>query len=88
MNPVQFRSAMLGNPQAVLKNYEIAFVFLTGIGEHLDYQTQKSFWQIMESALPGYDLDRKVAGRILPDHVITGYPQDARYDDELLVNWG
>jgi hypothetical protein len=41
----------------------------------------------METTYPGYDLDRKIAGVLLPDVTTSNYLSDARYDDELPVKW-
>ena len=41
----------------------------------------------MEDAYPGYNLDRRIAGALLPDHRINFRIEGVRYDDELPVNW-
>jgi hypothetical protein len=73
--------------KTVIKNYENTHAFLLSIGECLDPAIRNGFWQVMETTYPGYELDRKILGVLLPDRVVSSYPAGARYDDELSVDW-
>jgi hypothetical protein len=73
--------------ETVIKNYEDTHTFLLSIGECLDPETRNGFWQVMETTYPGYELDRKILGVLLPDRIVSSYPGGARYDDELSVDW-
>jgi len=75
------------DPEAVLKNYEAVLAFLASIPGNLAPRAQDRFWQIVESTVPGYDLDRKIVSKVLPDVTISTYMQGARYDDELAADW-
>jgi hypothetical protein len=73
--------------ETVIKRYEDTHAFLASIGDCLDPEIKDDFWQVMEASYPGYDLDRKKLGVLLPERVVSGYPSGARYDDELSVDW-
>lgn len=42
----------------------------------------------MEDNYPGYDLERRIIGRLFPDHVAVFTFPGLKYDDELAVDWG
>ena len=73
----------LYEPHAVLREYEAVHQFLLEIRECLDGRTRSFFDQVINDAYPGYELRKKRATRILPDHSVTGFMQGMRYDDEL-----
>jgi len=74
-------------PETVIKDYENTYEFLLEIVACLDPGAVTAFWEIMEHAYPGYELGRKITGRLFPDYVTASYLQGLRYDDELAVNW-
>lgn len=74
-------------PETVIKDYEDTHALLLEIVACLEPGVVKEFWQVMEDSYPGYDLGRKRTGALLPGHVVAGYLQGLRYDDELMVDW-
>lgn len=75
------------DPEGVVKDYEETYEFLGNIASCLELSLQENFWRIMEDRYPGYDLNRKITGVLLPEHVAVGHAQGVRYDDELSVSW-
>jgi hypothetical protein len=74
-------------PQVVVKEYEGVHAFLWEITECLESRAKEFFRQVINDAYPGYEVRKRRPTRILPDHLVTGFLQGSRYDDELLVDW-
>lgn len=68
----------------VIADYENVHLFFAYVASLLKPDRRSGFWQLMESRFPGYDVNRKIAGVLLPEHTTTGAMQGTRYDDELL----
>ena len=71
----------------MVKDYEDTNQFLLSIAACLEPNLQEPFWRIMEDRYPGYDLNRKITGGLLPGHISTAHVGGVRYDDELPVDW-
>ena len=78
---------VMNKPQEVIKDYEDVHEFLVEIAGCLDCRTKYFFQQVIEDAYPGYEVRRRGVTRILPDHIVAGFFEGARYDDELEVDW-
>jgi hypothetical protein len=74
-------------PAVVVKNYEDTHAFLQEIMACLGPRWARDAWIILEDRYPGYDVNRHIAGSILPSRVVTGVMQGVRFDDELAVTW-
>jgi hypothetical protein len=75
-------------PESVVKDYEDTHAFLADIATHLEPSFAPGFRTIIQDRYPGYDVERKKVGCVLPEHVIVGSAPGLRYDDELSVEWG
>jgi hypothetical protein len=75
------------DPNTVLKDYEDSYAFLLEIVACVETGYVEHLWQVMENAYPGYDLGRKITGRLFPEHLVAAYLEGIRYDDELAVTW-
>jgi hypothetical protein len=75
-------------PALVVQQYVDTYSFLLDIVAHLKCSYTTAFWQIMEDNHPGYDVDRRITGRLLPDHVTVCTVSGLVYDDQLSVDWG
>lgn len=62
------------------ENVHLSFAYVASL---LRPDVRSGFWKLMESRLPGYDVNRKIAGVLLPEHTATGAMPGTRYDDEL-----
>jgi hypothetical protein len=71
------------DPEAVIKDYEDTHTFLLEIINCIHPEIINGIWEVIEDRYPGYDLGRKITGRLFPDHVATGYLEGLKYDDEL-----
>lgn len=74
-------------PEEVIKDYEVTYEFLVSLAECLKPSVARAFWQIIEDPKPGYDLGRKIIGRLLPGATFVAHMQGMRYDEELPVSW-
>jgi hypothetical protein len=74
-------------PNTVIKDYEDTHAFLSDILACLTPGLAEEVRTIIEDPYPGYDIDRKKMGSLLPHHVVGGSLQGLRYDDELAVTW-
>jgi hypothetical protein len=74
-------------PQAVLDDYVDTYAFLIEIINCLHPRMVDHMWTILDDPYPGFDLGRKIAGRLFPNYVVSGYMMGMRYDDELDVAW-
>lgn len=74
-------------PAEVVSDYEAVHAFLWEVTECLEPRTSAFFSQVIGDAYPGFEVHKKRATRILPDHVMTGMLPDMHYDDELDVEW-
>jgi hypothetical protein len=70
---------------AVIADYENVHLFFVYIATLLNPDMRSGFWQTMESQFPGFDVNRKKAGVLLPEHISMAALQGTRYDDELNV---
>jgi len=77
----------INRPQEVVKDYEEVHGFLSEIADCLEPKTRAFFDQVIDDAYPGYEVRKRRATRILPDHLATGFMQGTRYDDELTIEW-
>jgi hypothetical protein len=77
----------INKPQEVVKEYEEVHAFLSEIADCLEPRTKAFFRQVIDDAYPGYEVRKRRATRILPDHLVTGFIQGMRCDDELSVDW-
>jgi hypothetical protein len=71
----------------VIAEYEQVHLLLLEIIDCLEPRTKAFFRQVIDDAYPGYEVRKRRATRILPDHVVTGFMQGMRFDDELKVEW-
>ena len=74
-------------PEMVLKDYEDTHAFLSDIVACLKPDLVKPFGSVMGASYPGYDIQRKKMGCVLPGHIVVGHLEGMRYDDELAVVW-
>ena len=74
-------------PATVIKDYEDTHAFLLHIMSCLKPGQSGPVWSILETRYPGYDLNRKITGRLFPEYVAIGYGPGTKYDDELAVSW-
>lgn len=74
-------------PEEVVSDYEAVHAFLWEITECLKPRTQAFFKQVIDDAYPGFEVHKKRATRILPDHVMMGMLPDLLYDDDLDLEW-
>jgi hypothetical protein len=74
------------DPNSVIKDYEDTHAFLSYIMECLTPGLAEKVRTIIDDPYPGYDIDRKKMGAILPHHVVVG-TSGVKFDDELRVNW-
>lgn len=74
-------------PEKVVKDYEDTSEFLFSIVGSLEPGVAKQVWEIIEDDYPGYDLNRKIMGVLLPAYVATAHVQGVPFDDELPVSW-
>lgn len=77
----------LHEPGTVIKDYEDTHAFLAHILNCLEPGQADPVRSILETRYPGYDVNRKITGRLFPDHVAIGHGPGTRYDDELSVSW-
>jgi hypothetical protein len=66
-----------------IADYESVHLFFVYIASLLKPSLRSGFWQTMESQFPGFDVNRKKAGVLLPEHISMAALQGTRYDDEL-----
>ncbi|MBZ9825677.1 hypothetical protein LB534_10335 [Mesorhizobium sp. CA18] len=74
-------------PEEIVSDYEAVHAFLWEITECLKPRTQTFFKQVIGDAYPGFEVHKKRATRILPDHVMMGMLPSVLYDDDLVVKW-
>ena len=74
-------------PAQVIQRYIDVYAFLLDIVARLKVSQIAGFWLVMEDSHPGYDLKRRIKGRLFPDQVVVGSVNNLRYDDELPVDW-
>lgn len=74
-------------PDTVIKDYEDTHAFLCHLLACLEPEVEKGVWIIMDDPYPGYDLDRKKMGALLPKQIVGGTMQGQKYDDELAITW-
>jgi len=77
----------ISKPREVLREYEEVHVFLAELAGCLEPRLQAFFHLVVDDAYPGYEVRKRRATRILPDHLVTAVMQRMRYDDELNVTW-
>ncbi len=77
----------INKPEEVVEEYESVHAFLVEISDCLEPRTKTFFRQVIDDAYPGYEVNKRRPTRILPDHLITGFMQGMRFDDELEVDW-
>ena len=75
------------DPETVIKDYECIHAFLHEILSCITPELAKGVERIMEDPNPGYDVNRKKVGSLLPHHVVMTAMEAQRYDDELNVVW-
>lgn len=68
---------------SVIADYENVHLFFAYVASLLEPTVRSSFWQLVQSRFPGYDVNRKIAGVLLPEHTTSSAMQGTRYDDEL-----
>lgn len=78
---------VINKPQDVIEEYENVHAFLIEIADCLEPRTREFFRQVIDDAYPGYEVTKRRATRILPDHLISSFFQGMRFDDELKVDW-
>lgn len=74
-------------PEVTLKDYEDVHMFLVELINGVEPALREGIRTVMEDPYPGYDVNRKMCGRLFPEHVMSGYMQGQRYDDELKTEW-
>jgi hypothetical protein len=74
-------------PDAVVKDYEDVWEFLTYLTSCLKPDLVASFTRIIEDPYPGYDIKRKKLGALFPGHYVSTSLEGVRFDDELQVSW-
>lgn len=74
-------------PLEVIAEYEAVHGFLVEIADCLDTRTREFFDQVINDAYPGYEIRKRRATRVLPDHIFAGLLSGMRCDDELAVSW-
>jgi len=77
----------INKPHEAVKEYEDVHAFLAEIVDCLEPGTKAFFGQVIDDAYPGYEVRKRRATRILPDHLVTAFMQGMRCDDELKVDW-
>lgn len=77
----------VNKPRELVAEYEAVHIFLAEIADCLSSRHKTFFSQVINDGYPGYEVKKQRTTRILPDHVITGFTQGMRCDDELNVNW-
>jgi hypothetical protein len=70
-------------PEETIKNYTDMHLFFEEILSCLRPELKAHVQLVMADSFPGYDVNRKIVGSLLPEAVITGHLQGVRYDDEL-----
>jgi hypothetical protein len=78
---------LINKPFEVVVEYENVHAFLLEITDCLTDYHKTFFQQVINDAYPGYEVKKRRVTRILPDHIIAGFTQGTRYDDELKVDW-
>lgn len=77
----------VNDPQSVISDYEATHAFLLEILECMNDRFKNVVWQVIDDSYPGYEVKKRRVTKILPSHVVTGFIQGTRYDDELNVTW-
>lgn len=77
----------LNAPEVVIADYEAVHLFLAEIADYLGDRHRQFYDQVINDPYPGYEVTKKRATRILPDHNVRGLAPHVRYDDELKVTW-
>ncbi len=71
------------NPSQAIKDYEATLMFLIEIKNALKEHLHPHFDLMINEAYPGYDMHRKILGKLFPEHIPYFMMQGARFDDEL-----
>lgn len=74
-------------PERVLRDYENTYSFLLEITHCMAPSVSHQIWDVLEDQYPGYDVNRRMMGKLFPDYVVKPSFPGIRYDDELEVDW-
>ncbi len=77
----------INRPLEVARDYEAVHGFLHEITTYLTPRHKSFFEQVISDPYPGFEVHKKRATRILPNHSVTSHFPGLRYDDELDVDW-
>ncbi len=70
-----------------MNDYESVHLFLLEIADCLGVRFRSFFDQVISDAYPGFEVKKRRVTRILPDHMMMGFFDGMRFDDELDVDW-
>lgn len=71
------------DPEGAVEDYEATLLFVAEVMGYLEDPYRQSFEILLEEALPGWDLNRKILGKLFPAEVVQIHYEALRYDDEI-----
>lgn len=72
------------NPSKAIEDYESILMFLIEIRNSLKSDLHPEFDMMIDEAYPGYDMNRKILGKLFPEHIPYFMFEGVRFDDELI----
>jgi hypothetical protein len=81
------RTEKAADAAALLDEYVDLHGFLANVAQCMTKRHKAFFEQVIGDAYPGYELFKRRATRLFPDHYVWHGTDGMRYDDELEVDW-
>jgi hypothetical protein len=73
--------------KTIIGDYEDMHEFFLYVRDCFRPDMRDQIWSIIEDNYPGYEVERKITGRLFPNYVVNSYLEGIRFDDELQVAW-
>ncbi|MGE0183882.1 MAG: hypothetical protein AB7F91_16490 [Parvularculaceae bacterium] len=71
------------DPNRAIEDYEVTLLFVAEVMGYLKHPYREQFDILLDDALPGWDLNRKIMGKLFPNELVQLYHEGLKYDDEI-----